>query len=169
MTEQIDVRRITDACKRAFSRRYSFEVAARYGELNDATSAGLVSNQWNETIPEHDIQSFLEGHRAQVETAWSKEFNRLKRIISFGGSLEYEEMMQVLTLRSELEFCRQYVSEACFRRLIGLDQDLRHSIAGSISAQSQRSRKVKNDVCRLLRSHWWWRNFSHVGPLPTAN
>lgn len=156
MTAEIDCLSIATACNHAFSRAYSFDVAARYGELTAASQAGLISDEWREAVPDLDVQSFLDRHRPEIDTEWRKEFDRLKRIIDFGGSLGYEEMMQVLTLRSELEFCKHFVTEECLERLRSFDKEFPHAIARNRQVQGQCAGKVKSGVCRILESHWWW-------------
>lgn len=158
MTTKVNQLQIIVDCHDAYSRGYPFEVATRYEELNSASQNELISDEWRQKLPEIEILCFLNHHRIEIETSWHDVFERLKRIIDYGGLLEYEEMMHVLTLRSELEFCKKHIKEEFQDQLDLLNQGLEETIKNNQKIQSECIVKCKNNISSFLESHWWWSN-----------
>ena len=156
---KIKVLQILNSLNYAYSRGHSFDVATIYEELNSASQAKLLDNSWRNKLPEPKIQQFLDFHRNAIETNWNQKYEQLRRIIDYGGFLEYEEMMLVLSLRSDLELCNKYLSSEYCKKLRVLDQDLKESIENNVSVHADCAVQIKNSYLPLLESHWWWRKF----------
>ncbi len=128
------------ACNRTSGWRWArhavFAEATRYEELKSALEKRLITDNWRQKLPEIEILFFLKHHQNQIETNWSGNFKRLKRIIDYGELLEYEEMMHVLTLKSELEFCKKHINEECLVYLELLDQGLKETIENNQKVQA---------------------------------
>lgn len=155
MSQVIDHTDIVNACKRSFARGDCFEVASRYNELLDGHHLGLISNQWKSDLEGLPIQIFLSNNLEAIKQEWIWTFEQLARIIRSGQRVCYEEMMQILTLRSELEWCKKYVGEDDRTRLNVIDEDLLSFLRSNRTPHGQCGGIMKKQICQ---NHWWWKS-----------
>lgn len=155
--KQIDCLDVVESCIEAYEKGFVMAVAARYGELEEYAREGLITDIWRDSLPESSIHIFFKKHQLEGENEWQRQYAQLKRIVDYGGILIYEEMMVVLSLRSDLEFGKYYAGEGGMKQLLSVDQDLRQSIADNKKVQSDCIVKIKKSIGRVLpKAHWWW-------------
>ncbi len=154
---KVKLLKMIDSLNDALIKEYSFDVATIYEELNSASQAGLLENAWRKKLPECQIQMFLDVRRNEIESKWNQKYEQLRRILDYGGILEYEEMMLVLSLRSGLELCKNYLSFEISEKLRVLDRGLKETIENNLSVQADCAVQIKSSFLPFLESHWWWR------------
>jgi hypothetical protein len=133
----------------------AFDLAARYGEFMIAIKEGLINNNWKSKISISDIESSIEKQKIEIVSEWKNELKKIRQIIDYGGKLEFEEMMQVLTIRSELEFIYE-ILEITGSDLENLDNPLTEVLKSNQKIHSQCVSKMKNNIYGKLEKHWWW-------------
>jgi hypothetical protein len=158
----VTIRRIIDDSLTAYGQDCPFDVCARLGELLAATSAGLCNDTWRTVLPPETV-AYIERREQEIQEVWRANLSRLDRVLSYGPGLDYEEMLLVLTLRSDLEFvaaCRPGVREHSPLREV--DGMLRERIQSNRRVWLDCRRRVVDRLYASLPSHWWWHSLENA-------
>jgi hypothetical protein len=145
------VRRLPGALRRG----WFFTFAAAYGELAAATNAGIIGTEWQEKLPVEQVERVLGEHRDQISAGWTEHLDRLKRVLAVEGALEYEEVLQVLTLRSLLEFTESFVERKHSSDVYALDEHLADLLSSNRSERESCVQKAGHGFWGQIPSHWW--------------
>lgn len=147
----------TRACVAALHDGSAMACAARAQELLEAESLGLISKSWRQSIDVAGAQAFIRTHQAEARAQWAADLAHLRSVLDFGGRLEYEEAMLVLTLRSELELAAKQIDVVGAGSLVDADALLSEALSENRSVVLQCRRKKSLGLAASLPSHWWWR------------
>jgi hypothetical protein len=151
---------LIDHCQRMFKKNIAGSVFTVFGVLMEAEEQGLIKRNWRSKLDVNAIESFIKRNQSDVEHEWQREFRQLKRITDYGGYMEYEEMILILSLRSDLESGLRFVEKKSNHLLANLDEDLRAvlKLNREYTRDSRNSsRKHTGGLETYLSNHWWWR------------
>lgn len=147
-------------CIEEYQKQYSPALAVSLSVLLESEEDGLIKRNWRSRIKVDEMISFIKSATDKVEEEWAREYRQLKRITDYGGGMEYEEMILILSLRSDLESGLRFVSEKKLEILETLDEDLRAvlELNRNYTRDSRNSaRRHTGGLETYLTKHWWWR------------
>ena len=120
---------------------------------------GLIKRSWRSRLSVDEMIDFIKSNTNKVENEWQREYKQLKKIVDYGGRMGYEEMMLILSLRSDLENGLRFVNEKQ-KELVNIDENLRDVL--ELNREHTRdcrnaNRKNTGGLETYLTNHWWWR------------
>lgn len=146
-----------DECNLAFRKNWVFTCAARFSELVSAEERGLITAAWRKEVDVEKIKLAVEANRSEIEKEWLEDFRRLKRVVDVGGKHLFEEVMNILTLRSELEFTLGFVGEEQARLLAQFEEAFKENINENLETVRECQSHAQAGLDKYLSEHWWWR------------
>ncbi|MEM8996996.1 MAG: hypothetical protein AAGF23_19590 [Acidobacteriota bacterium] len=154
---QVETRRSEAIRQHELSREngWAFLSAVQLGDLIEAREHGLFREI---QIDLDEAAAYVGSQVSMVKRQWDNSFEQLLRIVSYGGPMEYEELMTVLTLRSNLESSCRFVGAD---RRQKLRDELDPPFQGTLEANRGEVMKLRQlgtaDLSCLIPGHWWWR------------
>lgn len=147
-------------CKDEFDENLAFPLAVSLSTLISLEEEELIKKNWRSQLEAEKMLTFVEINQEKIAQRWQDKYQQLKRITDYGGNMEYEEMILILTLRSDLESSIRFIVDKPTKLLAELDEDLREvlKINQDVLRDSRNSaRRNTGDPSTYLQSHWWWR------------
>lgn len=138
-------------------RGWTYPCAVGLGLLLDAQEAGVVDDGWRRAVDVEPLLATLEEGADEIADRRAADVAQLRRIVAFGGRLEFEEMMLVLTLRSNIASSGRFAGDPGDAAGAELDPELRDGLEENRDVVNECRRR---DAVALVASpprHWWWR------------
>ena len=157
MTRSRKYKSEVERCRTALQFGYASALATGFAELECAERHGIVDTGWRQELPVDEIREVIQRSHSEICRRWQQSYEQLKRILDYGGSLIFEEMVLVLSLRDELELTRTYVSDPT-EKLGAIDILLRSGLHENREVQRECMRLPTRGLAARLSSHWWWGN-----------
>lgn len=135
-------------------------LAMNFSTILEAESESIIKKSWRKKINVDEVIALVKKHPQEVEKQWQEDYKQLKKIVDYGGAMEYEEMMLILGLRSDLESGLLFVEKKPEEILSHVDENLRAVL--ELNRQYTRdcrnaNRKNTGGLETYLTKHWWWR------------
>lgn len=99
---------LSESCHFAKQQRW-YELASHLGEISLGTMHGLFQLASDDEMLLAEFQKLTVAHSEAIRREQSQEASRLLRILSYGGSLEFEEWVQVVTMCAMLSFTEKCI------------------------------------------------------------
>ncbi len=147
-------------CQEMYDKNVPEEVAMTLSTLMQAEEENLIKRSWRSQLDVDAMISFIINNQAKIKQEWDSEYKRLKQILDYGGGMEYEEMMIILSRRSNIESELKFTDETPIKLLANLDEDLRDVLKINRDEVRDCRNAARNNVGCLpsyLPNHWWWR------------
>lgn len=151
---------LIEHCQEMFEENVSGSVFTVLPTIMQAEDEGLIKRNWRQQLDVDNLIAFLKNNQTEVEKEWQREYQQLKRITDYGGTMIYEEMMLILGLRSDLESGLRFVSNKPAKILADLDEDLKEVLRINLSEVRDcrnAARRNSGALSSYLSNHWWWR------------
>lgn len=151
---------LIEHCKEMFEEDIPGSVFTVLSTLMQAEEEELIKRNWRQQLDVDALTAFLKDSQAEVEKEWQREYNQLKRITDYGGTMIYEEMMLILSLRSDLESGLRFIATKPTKLLADLDEDFRDVLKINLSEVRDcriAARRNSGALSSYLSNHWWWR------------
>lgn len=144
-------------CSESFNRKNSYSCASYFADLILAEQNDIISDGWHTQLPTTDIQVLIDKKMDVVKRYWWEDFQQTSKILLYGGRLEYEEMMLVLSNMSGLQSIGAVFLMNQQDQIKTLYEYLTDLINNNIQMVNTCRNKPTLGLESLLPSHWWWR------------
>ncbi|MEW6734350.1 MAG: hypothetical protein AB1489_23695 [Acidobacteriota bacterium] len=145
-----------NSCKEALTNRWALSCANYFAELLEAEENKIISSTWRKEIDVDELNLFISSNLITISKEWQEDFRRLKRIIDYGGKLEFEETLRILMLRSKLELTLRFVGNEYRELLMQNDETFRESIKENTATVKQCQNHTRGGLEYSFPTHWWW-------------
>ena len=140
----------------ALTKGWIYEMACVLSELIQAETEKLIDSSWRRGVDVKQIQLMLVNEKDHVVANLTYDIEQLRRILSSGVGLQFEEALLVLFLRSDVQLASQICDTDVSEELRRIDECLRHVVEKYRDVFLQcHNRDVR--FYRYLSDHWWWR------------
>ncbi len=144
-------------CRRGFAKEVLSSSVLGLARLLQAEDNRLIDTQWRKEIDVDKVTLFINHNLVKVEKEWYDDFEKLKRIIDFGGRYEYEEMMLILFLRSSLESYLRFLSNKEIKKLDEIAENFSRALRENKNLVEDCHTHVHYGIEKYFPRHWWWR------------
>lgn len=141
----------------AFIKRQWYDCVQYYGYLEEAEEAVIISRNWRKRINIQNIAFIVHENLDIIEGIFENTFLHEKNILEFGGEMEYEEVMLILTYRSSLQSVARYLPPSRYIIADDIDILLAQALNTNINNASRCRNSKSVGVESVLPNHWWWR------------
>jgi hypothetical protein len=145
-------------CGHGFSNRWAFQCARSLSDLLHAQQRGWPVEEHCSARQIADWLHYVDDSIPEFTSHWTKNRAQLDTLLRHATTLEYEELLLCVGLRSGLESVARFLDPAARDELRdridpALDEVLRSNRATASLLQSRGS----YDIDSSLEERWWWR------------